>query len=289
MFPGRFDRLSFALQVLGLLVTTAFLVVTSIVFFEHFAVVWTEHHASLADLWRVLGDLWEPIKTDGLAWAGFVFATLISIGTLVRMLAASKREQQLRSAFGAGLWYGYQRNFLERVVRSFQQRNIQPIIILGSPSRNIAENAGATEFVRGLEEPLRQRGYELRSLSGADAPSWFRQVFAIRRVGESGQEVSQPAARQIDFFFDVPSTLIAFEGAIRKIVDIRRMHIDEEQKDIYFQELKDDFFAAMQKWAVDTGYARYVVKLEFRSEDVQAAAATLAGVIDRAMAPRPAA
>lgn len=46
--------------------------------------------------------------------------------TIYALYYSSVSSSYLRSAFGLGLWRGYSRNFLDRVVRSFQDQGERP-------------------------------------------------------------------------------------------------------------------------------------------------------------------
>jgi hypothetical protein len=176
----------------------------------------------------------------------------------------------MRSAIGIGLWYGYSRNFLDKVVESFLHNGKKsPIFVLASPSYSVI---GTLHFVEFLEKylpgALKAKGYTMESLYGSSSPGFYRQAYHLTKDHQHGG-----AFLNRDVFFDFPTTLISFEGAVDAIVKKNRGKLDGNEKSKEFEEMKRCFFESGEKWAKYKGTR--IIAIDMPNDDVASFAKAL--------------
>lgn len=256
MLPGRFDAIALVFSIFAIIIPILFTVVTGIGFFNHLHELAGEN-----PLWPYLWDnIFTLLSGPGALFVGFLITAIGAIVSALRNFRCNMREIELRKAFGVGLWHGYQKNFLDRVAQSFTDKGLPPpIIVVGSPSLNVVSSAFDVRRFLSKQVPaaMEQYGYSMLSVYGEGDAPYFRQAFKIK--GQNDME------RPI--FFDLPTTFVAFEGAIQNILKRRKKYLSDDKKEKYFDELKGEFFDATHEWSRVSGAPVHEVHIDNQDPD----------------------
>lgn len=261
MLPGDFDWKVHIFGSLSVLIAAFFVLVTGVAFYANLIDISTKENLTI--LQYVLRHSWATLTGPGSQFVGFLITFITAAVTLLSAIGANRREAQLRKSFAAGIWKAYSGNFLQKVSDSMKDKGIlNPIVVLASPSYDVAENINFGQFVGAhLSTSLGRSGYKLDSLLGDNNPNWFRQIYSVRAVGGSGLD-SPPAV-----FFDYPSTFLSFYGAIDKLEAVRGEHISEPRKKEFFHTVRADFFTDAEEWARREGVTLLGIPLETKHVD----------------------
>ena len=270
MLPGELDVLAWTFGVAALVLSAIFTVVTGYAFIQELSRLAAEQGLGLgAYVWS---HFWTVIHGPAALCFAFFFTSVTAGASLWRDVVGMQREAELRRAFGAGLWHGYAVNFLDRVTKSFADKGLPaPRFVIASPSFNVQERLDVADFLgRQLPAALQRNGFEMVSLYGQGDPSWFRQVFRVRPIG-GGEPDERPV------FFDLPTTFVAFEGAVQAVMMQRGTAITPDRQAQLFRDMKCDFFAAAVVWSAESGAP--VSSIEMPNRDVAAFARHLASLL----------
>ncbi|TCK23221.1 hypothetical protein EV667_3899 [Ancylobacter aquaticus] len=270
MLPGDHDILAWVFGILALSLSIVFTLVTGFAFVRELTRLAAAEGMSFGGyIWSYS---WAVLHGPAALCLAFLFTSTATGISLWRDVVAMQREMELRRAFGAGLWHGYAVNFLDRVTKSFADKGLPaPRFVIASPSFNVQARLDFADFLgQQLPAALQRNGFEMVSLYGQGDPSWFRQVFRVRPIGGGA-----PDERPV--FFDLPSTFVAFEGAVQAVMVQRGTAITPERQVQLFQDMKCDFFAASVLWSTESGAP--VTPIEMPNRDVAAFAHNLARLL----------
>lgn len=270
MLPGELDVLGWTFGIVALALSALFTIVTGYAFFQELSRLTAQQGLGVvAYLWS---HFWTIIHGPAALCFAFFFTSVTAGTSLWRDVVGMQREAELRRAFGAGLWHGYAVNFLDRVTKTFADKGLPaPRFVIASPSFNVQERLDFADFLgQQLPAALQRNGFEMVSLYGQGDPSWFRQVFRVRPIG-GGTPDERPV------FFDLPTTFVAFEGAVQAVMIQRGTAITPERQTRLFQDMKCDFFAASVLWSAESGAP--VTAIDMPNRDVAAFARNLSRLL----------
>lgn len=270
MLPGELDVLGWTFGIVALALSALFTIVTGYAFFQELSRLAAQQGLGVvAYLWS---HFWTIIHGPAALCFAFFFTSVTAGTSLWRDVVGMQREAELRRAFGAGLWHGYAVNFLDRVTKTFADKGLPaPRFVIASPSFNVQERLDFADFLgQQLPAALQRNGFEMVSLYGQGDPSWFRQVFRVRPIG-GGTPDERPV------FFDLPTTFVAFEGAVQAVMIQRGTAITPERQTRLFQDMKCDFFAASVLWSAESG--ALVTAIDMPNRDVAAFARNLSRLL----------
>lgn len=280
MLPGQLDFWTLAISILGAVVPIVFTVITGYAFAKELRRLAAAEGKSI---WSYVSfNLWKVIQGPAALFIAFLLTAITTTASLIGAQASNQREMELKRAFGAGIWYGYANNFLDKVVKSFAVNGYPPPhIVLVSPSYDVTGQVNLNDLLyRELPAALTFRGYTLNPLWGKDTdPGWFRQTFIIQPraapdtvpqgqgdlSGAPRAPAGAPEAKPVPVYFDLPTTLRAFEGAIDAVMERRDKYITAEQRNLYFEDFKCDFFTKAVDWAKKNGAPLSIIHMETRS------------------------
>lgn len=272
MLPGRFDKVGLFFSALSLAFLICFTVLSGIAFVGDLQSAAAQKNQSFfIYLWV---NFWAVVQGPGAVFVGFFIASLSNSVALWRHFLGLHRETELRRAYGAGIWYGYEVNFLDKVVKSFSDKGLPaPRFILASPSYEVLGKLNFGDFVgKQLPAALERAGYQMTSLYGSGDPAWFRQVFRITRPGAPPDDAARP------LFFDLPTTFKSFEGAVASVMAQRDVNIPIEKRNLFFDDMKNDFFTEARRWSALSGAP--LSEIAMPNTDVADFAAALARVLE---------
>ncbi|WP_428031203.1 hypothetical protein [Ancylobacter sp.] len=270
MLPGELDVVAWGLGIAALGLSALFTLITGYAFLQELSRLAALEGAGLGGyIWN---HSWTVLHGPAALCLAFLFTSTTAGVSLWRDVVGMQREMELRRAFGAGLWHGYAVNFLDRVTKSFADKGLPaPRFVIASPSYAVHERLDLSDFLgQQLPAALQRNGFEMVSLYGQADPSWFRQVFRVRPIG-GGPPDERPV------FFDLPTTFVAFEGAVQAVMIQRGTAITPERQAQLFRDMKCDFFAAAKLWATESGAP--VTSIEMPNRDVAGFARSLAAVL----------
>lgn len=275
MLPGRFDKAGLFFSALSLAFLICFTAISGFAFVSELQSTAAQKGQSFFGyLWT---NFWGVVQGPGAVFAGFFIASLSNAVALWRHFLGLRRETELRRAYGAGIWHGYEVNFLDKVVKSFADKGLPaPRFILASPSYEVLGKLNFGDFVgKQLPAALERAGYEMTSLYGTGDPAWFRQVFRIARVGMPQDDAERPV------FFDLPTTFKSFEGAVASVIAQRDVNIPMKKRSAFFDDMKSDFFAEARVWSSLSGAP--LAEIQMANAEVTGFAAALARVLEEAL------
>jgi hypothetical protein len=262
MLPGLRDRLLLLSNAFAVLVPVFFTVITGIALAQEVSEKAAEADKELIDY--LSSNLWDLLTSIGLLFFGFLISSFAASISMYKAYVTNQREIEIRRAFGAGIWHGYAVNFLDRVADSIKDRaGGTPKIVIASPSYEIIHLLDFRRIVnQQLPATFDAKNFDMISQYGEGDPAWFRQVFIISNKNKS------VTTRDPDpVFFDLPTTFVSFEGAIKAIADKRQVYVSDSKKSEYFNLMKKDFFEEALKWSRISGVK--IVIVDVFSGDVE--------------------
>lgn len=256
MMPGDNDWRTFLFGVVAVTVSGLFLIVSSIGFFDEVRTLAKDSQMSLFQY--VWFNVWGVLIGPASQFVGFVITFVTTLMTLLSAISSNRRERELRTAFAAGIWEGYAKNFLGKVLFAMREEGIfTPTFVIAFPSYDVTKDVGFDVTLSAhLPRKLREMGYSMSSLYGDGKAGWFRQVFSIKPTADTSDGVIG------SIFFDYPSTFQSFHGAVDKIAEIRDRNVNLLARTSFFNKIREEFFVSAESWARKQGAVIIRIPLE---------------------------
>jgi hypothetical protein len=118
---------------------------------------WKSFTPAERENWRNLGmALTRKIPGNISTAVGWLASSGISFFAYRAQIRSERREEELKNAFGQGLWGGYAINFFGRAVQELRAAGITPIIVFVSPSYSMMINTtyDYKQFLKDLPAAL---------------------------------------------------------------------------------------------------------------------------------------
>lgn len=252
MLPGQRDILVLVMHLAVAAILILFTILSGYDFINSLKVA-----AGQTGVYRyVWNNAWATISGPGATFFAFLFSMIANIFAIFNHYRSNLREMELRQAFSAGIWTGYRRNFLDRILRSFAEaKEAQPVIILIRPTYGFMKgDFNAWNVLKGsFFAELERRMIATKTISGDAFP--FREAFQIAWSDKGGAKTSTA-------ILDLPTTFMSFEGAVEEISEKRDRVVSPERARRYFDDFTEAFFDKFHKWGEFNGCKHIVVKID---------------------------
>lgn len=252
MLPGERDTYVLIGHIAIIIVLAAFAVVSGYGFYQ--ALVVEAAQKGLSPMAHVMSNVWLVVSGPGATFAAFLISLLVNCITIFNHYRSNRREMELRHAFAVGLWTGYRKNFLDRIRNDFDVAGLTPPTFLAvRPAYSFMQgDFDAWKDLKGrFFQELERADIMVRSISGSSvtvgkskSQAPFREAFEL----SSGDEV-----RRQTLILDLPTTLVAFEGAVKDIAEITMKPRPPKKIASYFEAFTDVFFDRFTKWGEYNG------------------------------------